>query len=99
MAEASELDKTRNTYRRELEWIRKMPKARTTKNKARVDAFDVIEEKAKGKGKEEVLKLEVKMTRMGGKILEMIKVSKAYGEVKILDKFYSYHAFVVPVFY
>ena len=85
--EAAELDKVRNTYRRELEWVRRMPKARTTKSKSRLDAFDSIEEKAKGKKQQEGLSLEVKMTRMGGKILEMIKVSKSFGDLKIVEQF------------
>ncbi|MBC8046128.1 MAG: ABC-F family ATP-binding cassette domain-containing protein [Fimbriimonadaceae bacterium] len=87
MTEASELEKTKNTYRRELEWVRRMPKARTTKSKSRVDAFNVIEEKVKGKQTEDKLKLEVKMTRIGGKILEMIKVNKAFGEIPIIKNF------------
>jgi len=87
MVEAAELEKVRNTYRRELEWVRRMPKARTTKSKSRLDAFDEIAEKAKGKQKQEALTLDVKMTRMGGKILEMIKVSKAFGTLKIVEQF------------
>ena len=87
MVEAAELDKVRNTYRRELEWVRRMPKARTTKSKSRLDAFDSIAEKAKGKKQQEALSLDVKMTRMGGKILEMIKVSKSFGDLKIVDQF------------
>lgn len=87
MVEAAELDKVRNTYRRELEWVRRMPKARTTKSKSRLDAFDDIAEKAKGRQQQEALTLDVKMTRMGGKILEMIKVSKSFGELKIVDQF------------
>lgn len=85
--EAAELDKVRNTYRRELEWVKRMPKARTTKSKSRLDAFDDIAEKAKGKKLQEALSLEVKMTRMGGKILEMIKVSKSFGDLRIVDQF------------
>ena len=85
--EASELDKTRNIYRRELEWVRRMPKARTTKSKSRLDAFDKIADKAKGKGPQESLQLEVKMSRLGGKILEMIKVRKAFGSTIIADGF------------
>lgn len=85
--EASEVDKARNLYRRELEWVRRMPKARTTKSKSRLDAFDVVSEKAKGKGPQEALELEVKMSRMGGKILEMVKVRKAFGNLVITDGF------------
>lgn len=87
MVEASEMEKTKNAYRRELEWVRRMPQARTTKSKSRLDAFDVIEEKVKGVRTEEKLKLEVKMTRMGGKILEMIKVHKAFHELVLLKNF------------
>ena len=85
--EAAELDKARNLYRRELEWVRRMPKARTTKSKSRLDAFDTLSEKASGKGPEEQLKLEVKMNRIGGKILEMVKVRKAFGSLVITDGF------------
>ncbi|MFI5170913.1 MAG: ABC-F family ATP-binding cassette domain-containing protein [Chitinophagales bacterium] len=84
---ASELDKVKNTYRRELEWVRRMPKARTTKSKSRLDAFDVIAEKATVRKSDEKLKLDVKMTRMGGKILEMIKVSKSFGDIPIIKNF------------
>lgn len=87
MMEASELEKTKNTFRRELEWVRRMPKARTTKSKSRLDAFDTLEEKAKGKGTQEALQLNVKTTRMGSKILEMIKLNKAYGDLTILKDF------------
>ena len=85
MVEAAELDKVKNTYRRELEWVRRMPKARTTKSKSRLDAFEDIAAKATAKKKEDQLVLDVKMTRMGGKILEMVKVSKNFGDLKIVD--------------
>ncbi len=85
--EASSLEKSRNLYRRELVWVRKMPRARGTKQKARTDAFKEVEAKAKGKAPEEELKLEVKMSRMGGKIIEMIHVNKSFGEKKILKNF------------
>ena len=84
---ASELDKVKNTYRRELEWVRRMPKARTTKSKSRLDSFVDIAEKATARKNTDTLKLDVKMTRMGGKILEMIKISKAYGELIIVKNF------------
>ena len=87
LLEKSEIDKARNLYRRELEWVRKMPKARGTKAKARVDAFDQVKEKATGKKSEDQLDLSVKMTRMGGKILELNNISKSFGEKKILDNF------------
>src|SRR6185312_1079358 len=76
-----------NLYRRELEWVRRMPKARTTKSKARVDQFDKISESLAGRKKQEELKLQVKMSRVGGKILELKKVRKSYDHKVILDGF------------
>jgi ATP-binding cassette subfamily F protein uup len=86
-AEGASVDKARNLMRKELEWMRKQPKARTTKSKSRIDAFYDLQTKAAGKTKEQELLLNVKMSRLGGKILELKKVSKAYGEKKILNGF------------
>ena len=83
----SEIDKAKNLYRRELEWVRRMPKARGTKAKYRVDAFQETKEKAFSKKTEEKLELGVKMSRIGGKILEFIKIKKAFGETKIANDF------------
>ncbi len=83
----TEIHKASRLMKKELEWIRRMPKARTTKSKARIDAFYDLKEKASGKRSEPELKLEVKMTRIGGKILELDKVSKSYGDIKILEDF------------
>jgi ATP-binding cassette subfamily F protein uup len=85
--ENSEVDKAKNLYRRELEWVRKMPRARGTKAKYRVDAFQDTKEKAFSKKTEEKLELGVKMSRIGGKILEFIKIKKAFGETKIANDF------------
>ncbi len=85
--ENSEIDKAKNMYRRELDWVRRMPKARGTKSKARMDAFDAIDAKAHSRKKEEKLVLDVKSSRLGGKIIELIKVNKAYGDLCILDQF------------
>ncbi|MBA3704764.1 MAG: ABC-F family ATP-binding cassette domain-containing protein [Bacteroidetes bacterium] len=85
--ENSEIDKAKNLYRRELEWVRKMPRARGTKAKYRVDSFYETKEKAFSKQAEEKLQLGVKMSRIGGKILEFIKVKKAFGETKIVNDF------------
>lgn len=87
LIESTELGKARNLMRSELEWIRRMPKARSTKSKARVDAFDDIKEKATQKKKVDKLQLDVKMTRIGGKVLEMKKVYKRFGEQEILHGF------------
>ncbi|MFN3939511.1 MAG: ABC-F family ATP-binding cassette domain-containing protein, partial [Chitinophagales bacterium] len=89
--ESAEIDKAKNLYRRELDWVRRMPKARTTKSKSRLDAFDKVAEKAFSGTREDALKLDVKMTRIGGNILELKNVSKAFGTLKILDNFsYSF---------
>jgi ABC transport system ATP-binding/permease protein len=87
--EQSELQKDKNIFRKELEWMRKQPKARTTKSKSRQDAFAVIEERVSQKREENELSLQVKMTRLGGKVLEMKKVNKAYGS-KVLIKGFDY---------
>jgi ATP-binding cassette subfamily F protein uup len=79
-AESASVDKARNLMRKELEWMRKQPKARTTKSKSRIDAFYELQTKAAGRTKEQELLLNVKMSRLGGKILELKKVSKAYGD-------------------
>ncbi|MFN5182876.1 MAG: ABC-F family ATP-binding cassette domain-containing protein [Bacteroidota bacterium] len=84
---ASEFEKAKNLYRRELEWVRKSPRARGTKQKARTDAFYKVEEKIKNRRKEREIELNVKMSRMGGKILELIHLKKAFGEKKILNHF------------
>ncbi len=86
-SEAASIDKAKNLYRKELEWMRKQPKARTTKSKSRQDSFYVVEAKAKQRMEDERVQLQVKMTRLGGKIAEMKKVYKSYGEKKILKGF------------
>jgi ATP-binding cassette subfamily F protein uup len=88
-SEAASIDKARNTYRKELEWMRKQPKARTTKSKSRQDSFYVVESKAKQRLEEQSLLLEMKMNRLGGKIIEMKKVYKSYGE-KVIMKGFEY---------
>ena len=81
------IDKAKNLYSKELEWMRRQPKARGTKSKARIESFYDIEKSAKKKIKNDKIQLEVQMTRLGSKILELHKVSKAYGDLKILDQF------------
>ncbi len=85
--EQASVEKARNRYRKELEWMRKQPKARSTKSKARQDAFYDWKERATQKIKQAELELQVKMTRLGGKILELKKVYKAYGDKTILKGF------------
>jgi ABC transport system ATP-binding/permease protein len=86
-SELSSIDKAKNLYRKELEWIRKQPKARTTKSKSRIDAFSNVEAKAKTRIEDQQMELQVKMTRLGGKVVELKKLYKAYGEKQILKGF------------
>lgn len=86
-SEAASIDKARNTYRKELEWMRKQPRARTTKSKSRQDNFYVVEARAKQRLEEQQLELEMKMNRLGGKVVEMKKVYKSYGDRVILKGF------------
>ncbi len=85
--EGREVDKAQNLMRKELEWIRKMPKARTTKSKSRIDAFYDLEEKATGRKVQTEMELNVKMSRIGGKIIELKKVYKSFGDVAIVKGF------------
>ncbi len=85
--ELSTIDKARNLYRRELEWMRKQPKARTTKSKSRQDSFYEVEKIAKQKMASEELQLNMKMNRLGGKVIELKKVYKSYGDKIILKGF------------
>lgn len=88
MAEA-EMDKTQNLFRRELDWMRKQPKARTTKQKARIDSFHDTEEKVSNRVEEKRMSITMQMNRMGSKILELENVCKQYGD-KILLKDFSH---------
>jgi len=85
--EQANIDKAKNLYRRELEWMRKQPRARTTKSKSRIDAFAETEQKAKQKIVDAQLQLQIKMSRLGGKIAEMKKVYKVYDDKIILKGF------------
>ncbi len=85
--ENTELGKAKNLYRKELEWMRKMPRARGTKAKSRVDAFYKVEEKAKQNFNEQQMTLAIKMSRLGSKILEARHLNMAYGDKKIIRKF------------
>lgn len=86
-SELASIDKAKNQFRKELEWMRKQPKARTTKSKSRQDNFYEVEAKAKQKIEDVQLQLEVKMSRLGGKIVEMKKVYKSFGDKPILKGF------------
>ena len=81
------IDKAKNTFRKELEWMRKQPKARTTKSKSRQDNYYEIEKIAKQKIEDRQVDLQMKMSRLGGKIAELKKVYKSFGEKVILSGF------------
>ncbi len=83
----STIDKARNTFKKELEWIRRQPKARGTKQKARIDSFQDIKATASQRIDDSEVDIPVKMERLGTKILELHKISKSYGEKKIIDNF------------
>ena len=82
-----EIGKAQKLMKKELEWIRRSPKARTTKSKARIDNFDKIKKKASSKRITQELNIDVKMDRMGGKILELKNIKKSFGDLTILDGF------------
>jgi len=85
--EATNLGKAKSLFKKELEWMRKQPKARTTKSKSRIDDFYQIKEKAHQRRKDHQVQLEINMERLGSKILELHKVSKSFGDKKILERF------------
>lgn len=85
--EAASMEKAKNLMRKELEWVRSSPKARTTKSKSRLDRFDDIKEAARGKKNEQNIKAEINMERLGGKILELHKISKSFRDLKIIERF------------
>ena len=86
-SEAAGIDKARNLMRKELEWIRKQPKARGTKAKYRVDAFEELKEKASQKKFDTQMELNVRTARLGSKIIEMENVSKGFGERELIKNF------------
>jgi ATP-binding cassette subfamily F protein uup len=82
-----EIQKAGKLMKKELDWVRRSPKARTTKSKSRLQSFEKIKDKANSGIKKSELKLEVKMSRVGGKILELKNIRKSYGDLCILDGF------------
>jgi ABC transport system ATP-binding/permease protein len=95
-AERQEVEKTQaakasQLMKKELEWMRRGPKARTTKSKSRIQAFYETKEKAEAYQEEDDIRLEAGMARLGSKILELKDVNKRFGELVILDDFsYSF---------
>jgi ATP-binding cassette subfamily F protein uup len=82
-----ELEKAKSLYKKELDWIRRQPKARSTKAKYRVDAFEETKEKASQKREDRDIELQVSAQRLGNKIIEIEKMSKSYGDKVLVDNF------------
>jgi len=87
LQEQTELHKAKLLFKKELDWMRRQPKARTTKSKSRIDDFFEIKDKAHQRRNDHVVQLEINMHRLGNKILELHKISKSFDDLKILDKF------------
>lgn len=83
----STIEKAKNQFRKELEWMRRQPKARGTKQKARIDAFYDTKKVAKQRIEKDELDIPVKMERLGTKILELHKIGKSFGSTKIIEDF------------
>ena len=85
--EQKEADTARKLAKKELEWMRRQPKARTTKSKSRIDAYYDLKEKASFKRDDSVVEIQMQMQRMGTKILEVHQLQKNYGDLKICNDF------------
>jgi len=85
--ERATLEKVRNTFRRELEWMRRQPKARTTKSKSRQDSFYDLEKDARGKRIEDKMQISMQMSRLGSKILELENICKSFDGKDLLKDF------------
>ncbi|MDB2624789.1 ABC-F family ATP-binding cassette domain-containing protein [Flavobacteriaceae bacterium] len=85
--EAATTNKAKNLFKKELDWMRRQPKARTTKSKSRIDDFFEIKEKAHKRRQDHTVQLEINMERLGSKIVELHKLKKSFGDLKILDGF------------
>lgn len=83
----TEAHKTKRHFTKELEWMRRQPKARTTKSKSRIDDFNTIKAKAQIRRNEHKVQLEINMERLGSKMIEMHRVNKAFGNKVILRGF------------
>lgn len=86
-SQQASIDKAKNEYRKELEWMRKQPKARSTKARSRIDNFYDVESRAKQRIEDSKVELQMKMNRLGGKIAELKKVYKSFGDKTILKGF------------
>ncbi|WP_282032562.1 ABC-F family ATP-binding cassette domain-containing protein [Winogradskyella eximia] len=85
--QATEVGKAKQLFKKELEWMRRQPKARTTKSKSRIDDFSEIKSKAHQRRNDHKIELDINMERLGSKIIEFHKVSKAFKDKVILKDF------------
>ena len=85
--EQTTVEKAKSLFKDELEWMRRQPKARTTKSKSRIDDFFKIKEVASQRRKDHRVQLEINMERLGSKNVELHKVSKSFGDLVVLDKY------------
>lgn len=85
--EATETGKAQQLFKKELTWMRRQPKARTTKSKSRIDDFHDIKQRAHQRRNDHAVQLEINMERLGSKIIELHKVGKAYNENVLLNQF------------
>lgn len=85
--EQTEVGKAKQLFKKELDWMRRQPKARTTKSKSRIDDFFEIKSKAHQRRKDHVIQLEISMERLGSKIVELHNVSKSFEDKVILNGF------------
>ena len=86
-AEQSTVAKAKNLFKKELEWMRRQPKARTTKSKSRIDDFHTIKEVAHQRRKDHQVQLEIQMERMGSKVVELHHISKSFDDKLLINKF------------
>jgi ATP-binding cassette subfamily F protein uup len=87
LIEQTTQEKAQQLYKKELNWMRRQPKARTTKSKSRIDDFHQIKEVAMNRRKDHVVELEINMERLGTKVVELHKVSKSFGDKHLIENF------------
>ena len=85
--QAIEQGKVKQLFKKELTWMRRQPKARTTKSKSRIEDFKEIKHRSQQRRNDHEVQLELNMERLGTKIVEFFKVSKSYEDKTILDKY------------
>lgn len=81
------LGKAKSLFKKELDWMRRQPKARTTKSKSRIEDFFEIKERASQRRNDHVMQLEINMERLGSKVVELHNISKSFDDLQILNQF------------